>query len=183
MIDFSNTSFNLEQWLKVSQQGDVLLMYNGEITSDIITDLVDKVENIFVENQAYEHFRRLTVHVFVECVQNLFHHGLSIEDGKSKFGACQLVYFENSIKIITGNFILVEKLQMITDRINQINSLSKDELKALYKLILNNDEFSEKGGGGLGMIDIARKTGTKMECEFIQVDEKVFFYVLKINII
>jgi hypothetical protein len=72
---------------------------------------------------------------------------------------------------------------MISDRINQINSLSKEELKALYKLILNNEEFSEKGGGGLGMIDMARKTGTKMEYEFLPVNEKLLFYVLKINII
>jgi hypothetical protein len=183
VIDFINTNFDLQQWLDVGQQGDVLHSFSGEITSEVITDLIEKTENIFTENPAYESLRKITIHVFVESIQNLFHHALSIEEGKPKFGAVYLVYFENSIKVITGNYILKEKIQMITDRINQINSLSKDELKALYKLILNNDEFSEKGGGGLGMIDIARKTGTKMECKFIPVDEKVLFYVLKINII
>lgn len=183
MIVSSNTNFNLEQWLNVGQQGNVLLSFSGEITSDVITGLIEKTEAVFTENISYEPLRKVTIHVFVECVQNLFHHALPSEEGQAKFGACYLVYFENSIKIITGNFILKEKLQMISDRINQINSLSKDELKALYKLILNNDEFSEKGGGGLGMIDIARKTGTKMEYEFIPVNEKVLFYVLKINII
>ena len=183
MINFSDSSFNLEKWLEVGQQGTVLQSFSGEITSEVITNLIEKTESIFAENPTYLPLRKVTIHVFVECIQNLFHHALAIEEGKPKFGVCYLVYFENSIKVITGNYILKERVQMITDRANQINSLSKDELKALYKLILNNDEFSEKGGGGLGMIDIARKTGTKMEYEFIPVNEKVLFYVLKINII
>ena len=183
MIDFSNSTFNIEKWLDVGQQGAVLQSYNGEITSAVITKLIEETESIFTENQSYESLRKVTIHVFVESIQNLFHHALPIEDGKPKFGVFYLVYFENSIKVITGNYILKERQQMISDRINQINSLSKDELKALYKLILNNEEFSDKGGGGLGMIDIARKTGTKMEYEFIPVNEKLLFYVLKINII
>lgn len=183
MISLENTYFDLANWFEKSKEGQVLHAYQGDITSEIITQLVDKTENVFENNTNYDSLKKITFHVVVECLQNLFHHGLSLEDGKPKYGAYLLLYNENSIKVITGNFISIERIQMITDRINQINSMSKDELKALYKLILNNDEFSEKGGGGLGMIDVARKTGTKMEYEFFQVDEKVLFYVLKINII
>ncbi len=183
MIDYSNSVFDLKKWLDAGQQGNVLQSFSGEITSVVITDLIERTENIFATTPSIESLRKATIHVFVECIQNLFHHGLELEEGKPKFGVCYLSYFESSIKVITGNYILKEKQQMISDRINQINSLSKEELKALYKLILNNEEFSEKGGGGLGMIDMARKTGTKMEYEFLPVNEKLLFYVLKINII
>lgn len=183
MISLENTYFNLNNWFEKSKEGEVLLVFKGEITSDIITQLIEKTENEVNKDSKFDSLRKTTFHVVVECLQNLFHHGMPLEDGKPKFGVYIVYYFENSIKVITGNFIPVDKIQMLTDRINQINSMSKDELKALYKLILNNDEFSEKGGGGLGMIDVARKTGTKMEYEFFQVDEKVLFYVLKINII
>ena len=183
MISLENTYFDLKNWFEKSKDGQVLYSYQGDITPEIITQLIEKTENVFDNNVNFNLMRKVTFHVVIESLQNLFHHGLSIEDGKPKYGAYLLLFIENAIKVITGNFISIEKIQMITDRINQINSMSKDELKALYKLILNNDDFSEKGGGGLGMIDIARKTGTKMEYEFFQVDEKVLFYVLKINII
>ena len=178
-----NKVFDVEKWFEKVLDGNVLVSYKGDITSDIITQLVDKTENVFTEKPELSNLKRTSFHIVVESLQNLFHHGLSLDDSKPKFGAFILLYSENSIKIITGNYIPYQRQQFVSDRINQINSMSKDELKILYKLILNNEEFSEKGGGGLGMIDIARKTGSKLMSEFIPVDEKVLFYVLKINII
>jgi hypothetical protein len=39
-----------------------------------------------------------------------------------------------------------------------------------------------KGGGGLGMIDIARKTGQKLNFDFAPVDDKYSFFSLNIKI-
>ena len=58
----------------------------------------------------------------------------------------------------------------------------KEELKDYYKSVLNNGEMSLKGGGGLGMIDIARKTGEKLEYNFLEIDNKVSFFTLNIKI-
>ena len=176
-------TFDIDRWFEKTQEGTVFVSYKGEITSDIITSLMEKTESVFSENEELAKIRKVSFHIVVECLQNLFHHGLAIEEGKGKFGVYLLIFSEGVLRIITGNYIPVSKVQLISDRINQINSMSKDELKILYKLILNNEEFSEKGGGGLGMIDIARKTGAKLMSEFLTVDEKVLFYVLKINII
>jgi hypothetical protein len=42
--------------------------------------------------------------------------------------------------------------------------------------------MSLKGGGGLGMIDIARKTGEKIGYNFLEIDNKVSFFTLNIKI-
>ena len=42
--------------------------------------------------------------------------------------------------------------------------------------------MSDKGGGGLGMIDIARKSGKKLDFDFHKVDDEYSFYSLNINI-
>jgi hypothetical protein len=42
--------------------------------------------------------------------------------------------------------------------------------------------MSLKGGGGLGMIDIARKTGEKLEYDFLEIDNKVSFFTLIIKV-
>ena len=83
---------------------------------------------------------------------------------------------------MTGNYILTENITPLTERMDQLNSLSKDELKALYKEILNNDTFSQKGGGGLGLIDIARRTGQKLGYNFKPIDDEYSFFSLDIRI-
>ena len=42
--------------------------------------------------------------------------------------------------------------------------------------------MSAKGGGGLGMIDISRKSGQKLDYNFMSVDESCSFFTLNIKI-
>jgi hypothetical protein len=84
--------------------------------------------------------------------------------------------------IFTGNYILNENIIPLKARLDEVNSLNKEELKEYYKKVLNNGEMSLKGGGGLGMIDIARKTGEKIGYNFLEIDNKVSFFTLNIKI-
>jgi hypothetical protein len=84
--------------------------------------------------------------------------------------------------IITGNYILNENVSGLKKRIDEINALTKEEFKEYYKQVLDNGEMSLKGGGGLGIIDIARKSGEKLEYEFLSLPNNVSFFILKIKI-
>ena len=89
---------------------------------------------------------------------------------------------DNQYNIITGNYIRTQNVDGLRNRLDEINKLSKEELKDYYKAVLNNGEISEKGGGGLGMIDIARKTGQKLNYHFMQIDDQHSFFSLNIKI-
>ena len=56
------------------------------------------------------------------------------------------------------------------------------QLKSYYKEVLNNGEMSAKGGGGLGMIDIARKSGRKLEYRFDPIDDSFSFFSLHVKV-
>jgi len=120
-------------------------------------------------------------------LQNIYHHLDELPFNEDvlfngRFSLFLVTKVNEEFIISVGNFIKSNKKQILTDRLDQINSLSKEELKSLYKLILNNHDFSEKGGGGLGMIDIARKTGSKLEYNFYEYKDDYSFYSLSINI-
>jgi len=131
--------------------------------------------------------RKKVYNVMVECLQNLYHHvdeppeNVKIDD-KDKYGAIILIKDGTFFRVSTGNYVKKEKINSIKDRIDQVNSLTDDEIKMLYREVLNNSEFSEKGGGGLGMLDIVRKTGNKLEYNFFQVDDDYIFYALDVYI-
>jgi len=83
-------------------------------------------------------------------------------------------------KIITGNFVLTDNVEKLEEKIKRINRSSHEEIKELYKFILNHQRISSKGGGGLGLVDIVRKTGNKLEYNFREYDEKYTFFYLNI---
>ncbi len=179
-------NFSLDNWINNNKKGNVILFYKGNLTNDIITKLLDDLENNFENIDIPNKIRKKLYNSVVEGIQNIYHHGLNNildnNDQNEKFGVVIIQKNNDTFEFIHGNFINNETITKLKSRLDQINSLSKDELKSLYKMILNNEEFSNKGGGGLGMIDIARKSGSKIDYEFINVNKNFTFYTFKIKI-
>ncbi len=184
-------SFDLLKWYKESTEGEVLYSFLGSITEDIITSVLDKIELALNEQETDTKTFKKIYHISVEALQNLFHHS----DSPDKSGNA----IENNVvfilktnenpknpnyrfSILTGNFINKSNTRMLKERIDQLNFLNKDEIKTLYKLILNNDEFSEKGGGGLGMIDLVKRSGNNLSYNFYNFDSNFIFFTLRIAI-
>lgn len=167
------------------ERNNILLSFKGEITSDLLTSILQIMENKMEDMQEDVKTRKKVYNVLVECLQNLYHHMDEIsesDEDKVRAAIFTIGKMDNKYTIITGNYISNENIQGLKKRIDDVNSLTKEELKDYYKKILNNGEMSLKGGGGLGMIDIARKTGEKLEYNFLEIDNKVSFFTLNIKV-
>jgi len=70
------------------------------------------------------------------------------------------------------------KIDDLTKILDHINTLDKEGLKELYKTQMREGRLSEKGGAGLGFIDIARKTGRKLHYHFLPIDDETHFFIL-----
>ena len=174
-------AFDLQEWYDKMHKGNVILAYKGTITADLIGNVLDSVEEKLEDESSK--VRRKVYNVLVETLQNLYHHIDNQPELELDSRLAIFVFSKHSdgqYKISTGTFVAKARLKLLKDRLDQLNFLSTTELKSLYKLILNNDEFSEKGGGGLGMIDIARKTGNKFGYQFQNVNEDYYFFNLEV---
>ena len=128
--------------------------------------------------------------VLVECLQNLYHH---IDDfdkdnfldasGNKKSAIFSISRNEDAYNIVTGNFIYTKNVEEVSKKIDHINSLDRDQLKAYYKEVLNNGVLSKKGGGGLGLIDIARRSGSKLDYNIREINEGFSFFTLTVKIL
>ncbi len=157
-------------------QNEVVLKYSGHYSEEIFKDIMYKVENIgSISNTA----KRKIFFISVELLQNVHHHSL-----KDKFIDLPENYFHFAItknngkffKICAGNFVNRKKYNTLVSKIEQLNLLNYDELRKLYKTVLNNNEYSDKGGGGLGMIDIKRKSELKLEHQNIFLNNNLYFF-------
>ena len=167
------------------EQNNILLSFKGEITSDLLTSILQIMENKMENMQEEPKMKKKVYNVLVECLQNLYHHldEVAEDDAERVRSAIFMIgKLSGNYSIITGNYIMNENIGGLKNRLDEVNALSKEELKEYYKKVLNNGEMSLKGGGGLGMIDIARKTGEKLEYNFLEIDNKVSFFTLKIKV-
>ncbi|HLN56518.1 MAG TPA: SiaB family protein kinase [Bacteroidales bacterium] len=178
-------SFNIENYLSEHEGGNVILYYRGNIDSDVINHILDTVEGKMAEADENPRLKKKVYNVLVESLQNLFHHVDRVpeefEDQKSeKFGVLTVKKVDDSYTIITGNFVHSENVEKLEEKIKRINRSSHEEIKELYKFILNHQRISAKGGGGLGLVDIARKTGNKLDYTFIPYNSNYSFFFLNI---
>lgn len=177
-------NFDLNEWYLALLEQQVVFSYKGEVTSEVISQVLDSIETKIGNLSESSKVVKRLYNVSVESIQNLFHHidkpPIDFLDLYGENFAIFVVSKDaNGYKISTGNFIRSTKVKILKDRIDQINYLTKHELKALYKLVLNNDEFSQKGGGGLGMIDIVKRTGNKLDYGFRPVKDDSYFFSLE----
>lgn len=167
------------------ERNNIILSFKGDITSDLLTSILQIMESKMDNLQEEPKIKKKVYNVLVECLQNLYHHmdDATGETGDRNRSAIFMIgKVDNIYTVITGNYILNENVAGLKNRLDEVNSLSKEELKDYYKQVLNNGEMSLKGGGGLGMIDIARKTGQKLNYNFMQIDNKLSFFSLNIKI-
>ncbi len=179
-------AFNFEEWLEENSKDEILFLFNGEVSATIITDSLEEIEERVEEIPPK--IKKKIYNVLVECMQNLYHHSETLPSkhgykNTGKYAACVLSHNSNGYKIATGNFINEKQKGFLSKHLSHINTLDKEELKELYKEILNNQEFSDKGGGGLGMVDIARKSGSKLNHLFYDYADNFYFFSLDINIL
>ncbi len=167
------------------EKNNILLSFKGDITSELLTSILTIMENKMENMQEEPKMKKKVYNVLVECLQNLYHHMDDVADAAGDINRSAIFMIgkvNNAYTITTGNYILGENVNGLKGRLDEVNALSKEELKEYYKKVLNNGEMSLKGGGGLGMIDIARKTGEKLEYNFLEIDNKVSFFTLNIKI-
>ena len=180
-------SFDVNEYYSRLNDGDVLMAFKGNITSELISKVLEVVESGMDDHNESSKIRKKVYNVLVESLQNLYHHievfPLELhKDFGHKFGVLVINRLNSKYKITTGNFVTHDKVDVLKNKIDKINSMGKDELKDMYKFILNHQRLSEKGGGGLGLVDIARKTGNKLEYSFEAFNDTYEFFNLDVSI-
>jgi hypothetical protein len=176
--------FDVNQLFAEISKEDVFFAYEGEITSERINTMLEDIEGKLSNSSIDGKTRKKIYNIMVESLQNLFHHADEVpQELKDKlgdrYGIVVVKKMDDCFKLTVGNYVLSDKVKYLTEKIEKINSLSSDELKEMYKFILNYQKLSSKGGGGLGLIDIARKSERKLEYKFYP-DEQYYFYRLDI---
>ena len=165
-------------------QRNLILVYEGEFTQEITKSVLSMAERNMDSMGEESNIKRKVFNVMVECLQNICKHADEYDPDTQMTNKAIFMIgkHEDEYVITTGNPILKQKVGSLHSKLEQINSLDKEGLKALYKDIIKNGDLSDKGGAGLGFVDMARKSGQKLEFDFQPMTDQWSFFSLKTTI-
>ncbi len=170
---------------KTMLEQNLILVYEGEFTQEITKSVLSMTERNMDTYNEDGSVKRKVFNIMVECLQNICKHAERMETEGHNFANRAIFMIgklDNEYIITSGNPMLTEKVPDITRRLDTINQLDKAGLKLLYKDQIKNGKISDKGGAGLGFIDMARKSGNKLKFDFEAINDTYTFFSLKTTI-
>jgi len=118
--------------------------------------------------------------VIVESLQNISHHS-EFRNGLPE-GIIILGKKDRQCIVAAGNILNNERIEPLKNHIEKINKLDKAGLEEMYRTVLSGKRIKTSDGSGVGLIDIARKSGGKLVYDFVPVNDKTSFLTLIVKI-
>ena len=150
------------------------MWYKGAISDDVTDNLIE-LADADTRGGGLGKSKKKVSFLMAESFQNIIRHGLKDDDDQLIPGSFGLTNREGEIHIFSANHITQEQGNDIQEKLSSVNELDPTELKDSYRKILEGGEFSEKGGAGLGLIEMARKSGKPLQYSLTPAGDRVEF--------
>ncbi|HPD94314.1 MAG: hypothetical protein H6537_04425 [Bacteroidales bacterium] len=160
------------------------LIYKGEMNHQIMRSFAFMANRKISEMNVPTAIRKRVFHIMIECLQNITKHSDDYDEKEKQVGNGLFIVGKerDSFYIVTGNLVSNAKMGVLEDRLLKLNSATPSQLKQLFLDQMIKGELNEKGGAGLGLIDIARKSGRKLYYHFVPFEKGRHFFILAVSI-
>ncbi len=166
-------------------ESKISLSYFGAFSDEITNKLISVSEFYLEHKSEIGKLKNKVSFLIAECFQNIVRHSDAIEN-KSKINHSdffQLNVLSDRIVLASCNLIEDKYVTDLEKKLILVNSANTTELKKLYTDLLKHGEFSEKGGAGLGLIEMARKSGLPLKYKFTKQKNETSQFFLSLEII
>ncbi|MCQ2251227.1 MAG: SiaB family protein kinase [Bacteroidales bacterium] len=161
---------------------NVAISYTGIFDTEILSVLAKEIEG---KLSADDKINKKVFKIFIELAQNISFYSLERElnaDGSDMGVGTMIIrdfgkYFEFS----TGNKTTMENIIPVMEKCDNINSMDHDKLRE-YRRLQRNMPAGAKGGGNIGLIQVALTANSKIEYSLIKCDDGAYFYIVSVRI-
>jgi hypothetical protein len=171
--------------LKYMNESGIVFAYTGKIDDGLLEAIYAMMEDHLDKEQVSVIRKKKFFQILVESLQNILHHQegtLPLEKEHGRLTGMIIFKNNDSYNLTTVNPIEKSHIPALKGKLDKVNEMNADELKEYYRQTLAKGEFSEKGGAGLGIIEIARKSGRALKYEFNDINADYALFNLTIQI-
>ncbi|GAB4161004.1 MAG: biofilm formation regulator kinase SiaB [Candidatus Dojkabacteria bacterium] len=170
------------QYYQTMHNDKIILCYKGKLTSELIFTLLQFAEAKFYALKTDYATRKKIINILVETLQNIYHHS---DLNKEQESIVMIGKEQENYVVVTGNYIAEENIEGLIKRIEEANELNDQALREKYRTILDAKAKTEPQlgtGAGIGILDIARRSGQKIDYSLHPIDENKSFFTLEVKI-
>jgi hypothetical protein len=173
----------ISQLERIMAENNVYLIWSGHITTDVEKEVLIFTETKLVEEDIELTLRKRIFSVLVEILENVAKYSPG-KEAEEKFGMpVAMIRLEgDEYTLTTGNLILNENVEDLKGKLDTINKYDKVGLKELFRKSLSGQTITSYSTGNMGLIDMARKSGSKLVYQFEQINDLYSYYVLTVKV-
>ncbi len=127
-----------------------VLNYSGLNNEKINANLLSLIQELSKNSVPNKTLVKQTILSSVELLDNALRHGCNNEI------SINLELLEGGVQIIVSNFATIEDIEKLRSTVLYLLSMKREELEALYLKKLKEGLINERGGAGLGLIQVVR---------------------------
>jgi hypothetical protein len=161
---------------------DIILHFQGHLDYDIIGELIGSLKERMRKRKVRFGLYKKILTVMIESLENIIRYrgNLGIQGVVLDKYPPEFVISSNNerVYIESINALFNPDIELLQQKLSQLNELDPKELKELYKQTITNGKFSDKGGAGLGIIEMAKIADEKIIFRFEKIDEKLSYFYL-----
>lgn len=166
-------------------QDDLIFAYSGMLSNSITHKVIELTHFNIDGKGSMVKLKNKISFLMAECYQNVIRHGkhtIEVEELEQSGGSLFFRSLPDFFYIASANTVLNEYIPSIKERLDKVNSLDRDELRQMQKQVLAEGKLSDRGGAGLGIIEMARRTGRKISYDFVPCDENSSNFYIQLSI-
>ncbi len=171
--------------MKELQGDDLVFAYIGNVSHPITHEIIELTQLNIDSKGNFIKLKNKISFLMAECYQNVIRHGKhSVDPAQmdSYSGGLFVRSIKESFYIASANTINNDVIPSIIEKLEKVNSLNTDELRQLQKQVLTDGKLSDRGGAGLGIIEMARRTGRKITYKFVEIDAKTSLFFIQLTL-
>jgi len=161
-----------------------ILNYQGPLSFSTIDALLSEFKVAAQEHQLSFRIYKKMLSIMIEALENISKYSDQFEcdPPQAEEGFCPMCQINRNskdIELVTRNPVKKDDVEELRLKIDMVNSRNREELKLLYRTTITNGQFSPKGGAGLGLIEMVKTTGNKLEYQFENLNKDYSMYTLR----
>ncbi len=163
----------------LTEKDDLEYIFRGDFSPEIVRSILDLAKSTLEEATDTLKIKSKIYYIMGESLQNIArHHTGSFHESSDKYSLFAIHKKNLKYFITTGNLIEASDVSTLKQKIEKINSLGHEDLRDYSRTTRTTQALSEKGGAGLGLIEMAKRSGNKLVYNFKKIsDEFSYFYL------
>ncbi|OQY04313.1 MAG: hypothetical protein B6I20_03325 [Bacteroidetes bacterium 4572_117] len=176
-------SIRLIDLYDLTRKDDLEYIFRGDFSSKIVSGILDLAKTTLKESSDTYRIKSKIYYIMGESLQNIArHHCETFYQSPDKYSLFAIHKKNFKYYITSGNIVEIKDIDGIKYKIEKINSLGHDDLREYSRTTRSTGALSEKGGAGLGLIEIAKRSGNKLEYDFKEINDSFSYFYLNTEI-